>query len=306
LWAAAVALLFCWAQVPLPSLAQAQGTWEPGTEGQEPPQANTTVVPRAPGAGKTGQGEIIMNAYLTDNSPPIAKGLVWRVFRDQAGPGGKPALVSTHREASPTLKLDPGDYHINVALGRAYLTRKIAVAADRTTKERFVLNAGGLRVIPALASGEPANEKVTFDVESNDRDEFGQRMKVVTGVKTGVVLRLNAGIYGLVSTYGDANAVTRADVTVEAGKLSDVTLTYSAAKVSFRLVTRGGGEAIADTQWAITNDHGDPVKESSGALPTHFLAPGAYAVRATHAGRSYGRDFTVKSGDNVLVEVIMP
>jgi hypothetical protein len=120
-----------------------------------------------------------------------------------------------------------------------------------------------------------------------------------------VVLRLNAGIYSIVSTYGDANALARADVTVEAGKLSEVTLAHPAATVSFKLVTRGGGEAIADTQWSVTNAQGDAVKESSGALPTHFLAPGAYAVRAQHAGRVYKQDFSVKAGENTLVEVIM-
>jgi hypothetical protein len=69
---------------------------------------------------------------------------------------------------------------------------------------------------------------------------------------------------------------------------------------------RGGGEAIADTQWSITTPKGDPVKESSGALPTHYLAPGDYAVRAKHAGRVYHRDFSVKAGDDIVVEVIMP
>jgi hypothetical protein len=88
--------------------------------------------------------------------------------------------------------------------------------------------------------------------------------------------------------------------------LSEVTLTHPAATVSFKLVTRGGGEAIADTQWTILNAEGASVKESSGALPTHFLAPGSYAVRAKYSGRIYKQDFAVKAGDNTLVEVIMP
>jgi len=160
---------------------------------------------------------------------------------------------------------------------------------------------------PGSASGERASEKlVSFDVESDERDEYGQRTKVVTGAKTGIVLRLNAGNYSIVSTYGDANALARADVSVEAGKLSEVTLTHPAAQVSFKLVTREGGDAIADTQWSVANAQGDTVKESSGALPSHILAPGTYAARATHAGRLYKRDFAVKAGDNVLVEVIMP
>ena len=126
-----------------------------------------------------------------------------------------------------------------------------------------------------------------YDVQSDERDQHGERIKVVTAAKAGVVLRLNAGIYSIVSTYGDANAMARADVTVEAGKLAEVTLAHAAAKVTFKLVTRRGGDAIADTQWSLATAQGEHIKQSSGALPTHFLAPGAYVVSAKHAGRLY-------------------
>jgi hypothetical protein len=284
--------------------------WPPAT-GQTPPPAapdpsdNTTVVPRATNLG--GLGQLTLTASLTLGSRPITQVLVWRVYRDKAAAGGEGLLVSTHKESSPTLRLDPGIYWINVALGRVNLTRKITVAGDKIEKVHFVLNAGGLRLVPVLANGAVANAKlVAFDVESDERDEHGQRTKVVTGARAGVVLRLNAGIYSILSTYGDANATARADVSVEAGKLSEVRVTHPAAEVSFKLVTRGGGDAIADTQWSVATGKGEVVKESSGALPTHILAPGAYTVRAKHAGRSYRRDFTVKAGDSTLVEVVMP
>jgi hypothetical protein len=289
---------------------QTAGAQLPGWDAsQEQPPANTTMVPRSPAASKPGgaPGQVSLVAYLTDTSPPITQGLVWRVFRDSGRSDGKAQLVATHKEASPTLRLEPGTYRINVALGRANLTRKITVASDQPGSEKFVLNAGGLRIVPLLVSGERASEKlVSFYVESDERDEYGQRTKIVAGAKAGIVLRLNAGIYSIVSTYGDANAVARAEVSVEAGKLSEVTLTHPAAQVSFKLVTRGGGDAISETEWSVANGQGDTVKESSGALPSHILAPGTYVARAKHAGRLYKRDFAVKAGDNVLVEVIMP
>jgi hypothetical protein len=285
------------ALVRLPAVAQSQG-----------PADNTTVVPRVPKLG--GQGQVTVSVSLTDGSQPIVQGLVWRVFRDKAAgaaAGGKGFLVSTHKEASPTLRLEPGTYWINVALGRANLTRKITVVADRIDKAHFVLNAGGLRIVPVLANGQGANAKlVAFDVESDERDEHGQRTKVVIGAKAGVVLRLNAGLYSILSRYGDANATARADVWVEAGKLSEVKVVHPAAEVSLKLVTRGGGDAIADTKWSVATRRGEVVKESSGALPTHILAPGAYTVSARHAGRLFRRDITVKAGDSTLVEIVMP
>jgi hypothetical protein len=311
-WLVAGALGLCLGAglAPIPAAAQvpASPEAEPGTAQDQMP-GNTTLVPRSQGAGKAigGSGQVSLVAYLTDTSPAIAQGLIWRVFREKAGSGGKAQLVSTVKEPAPTLRLDAGTYRVNVALGRANLTRKIAVVGDQAVKEKFVLNAGGLRVVPVLAGGEAASEKlISFDVESDERDEYGQRTKVATGAKAGVALRLNAGNYTIVSTYGDANAVARGDVSVEAGKLSEVTLTHAAARVSFKLVTRGGGDAIADTQWSLANAQGDTVKESSGALPTHILAPGTYQARARHAGRLYKRSFAVKAGDNAVVEVIMP
>jgi hypothetical protein len=272
---------------------------------------NTTVVPRSapeakpapPSAGIAGQ--VTLAAVLTQDGQNIEQGLVWRVFRAKPGPDGKQKLVSLYRDASPTLRLESGDYLISVAFGRAHLTRKVTVSSERPTQERFVLNAGGLRLASALAGGEAASEKaVSYEIYSDERDQYGQRMKVVSAVKPGLVIRLNAGIYNVVGTYGDANAVARADVTVEAGKLTEATLNHAAAKVTFKLVARAGGDAIADTQWNVANAQGEVVKESVGALPTHVFAPGSYTVSARNAGEVFKRNFAVQAGEAVQVEVL--
>ncbi len=274
------------------------------------PPRNTTVVPRSapeakPAPGTPGPGQVSLLAVLTQDGQNIEQGLTWRVFADRPGPDGKPRLISTHPEASPLLRLEPGDYIVNVAFGRAHLTRKITASAERGLQERFVLNAGGLRLIPALANGEAITDRaVAYDIYSDERDQSGQRTRVVSAVKPGSIVRLNAGIYNVVSTYGDANAVARSDVTVEAGKLTEATLTHLAAKVTFKLVARAGGDAIADTQWTIATAQGETVKESVGALPTHILAPGVYLVSARNGGEVSQRQFMVQAGDNVQVEVV--
>ena len=274
---------------------------------------NTTVVPRstqeprspaaaAPGGGG---GQLSLAALLTQDGQSIEQGLVWRVFAARPGPDGKPRLVATNREASPVLKLDPGEYLVNVAFGRANLTRKVTVSAERAVQERFVLNAGGLRLTPVLARGEAVNERAfVYDIFSDERDQYGQRTKVMGPVRPGVVLRLNAGIYNVVGTYGDANAIVRADVTVEAGKLTEATISHAAAKVTFKLVAQPGGDAIADTQWTVVTDEGETVKESVGALPTHIFAPGTYVVSAKNGGGVFQRRFTVQAGDAGQVEVL--
>ena len=57
---------------------------------------NTTVVPRTRGEPKSGGiGQVSLQAMLTEDGQSIEQGLVWRVYRDIAGPDGKARPVST-------------------------------------------------------------------------------------------------------------------------------------------------------------------------------------------------------------------
>ncbi len=307
------------AVLPLPALAQqtSPSDWSSttqvrpqavpplkGTTLDAPANANTTIVTRPTAESRT-SGQISFVAQLTDDGAALDQGLVWRIFREKPGPDGKMRLLSQHRDAAPQLRLDVGDYVVNVAYGRANLTRRLTVAAGKSVTEKFVINAGGLKVAATLASGEATPENtVTFDVLSDDRDQFGNRIPVLTRARPGMVLRLNAGIYQVHSSYGDANAFVRGEVTVEPGKITEATLVHIAAKVTFRLVVRTGGEALPDTQWSITTTGNEPVKESVGALPTHILAPGNYNVSAKRLGQTFRQDFSLQPGDNVYVEVV--
>jgi hypothetical protein len=71
------------------------------------------------------------------------------------------------------------------------------------------------------------------------------------------------------------------------------------------LVQSPGGEALADTKWSVLTSTGDVVKENTGALPTHILAIGDYAVVANHNGASYTNKFSVTSGQAKQIEVVM-
>lgn len=271
----------------------------PGAVPQKP-AANTTVIERA----GDGQAQVKLVALLTSDGQEIDEGIVWRVYQNNGVAQAKSKLVAEKREASPALKLQPGDYTVNAAFGRANLTRKLSLKAGSSATEKFVLNAGGLRV-NASVSGKPATENtITYAIFSDDREQFSSRNAVMTGAKPGLIIRLNAGIYHIVSSYGDANAKVEADVTVEAGKLTEAAVVHQAAKATFKLVTRAGGEALPDTHWTIQTQAGELVKETVGALPTHVLAPGNYSVLAKSGGRVFQRSFALKDGDMASVEVL--
>ena len=67
----------------------------------------------------------------------------------------------------------------------------------------------------------------------------------------------------MVSTYGESNAIQRADVKVENGKVTDATLHHRAAKVTLKLVASAGGEAFASRipKWAILSRLAAPAND---------------------------------------------
>jgi len=266
---------------------------------------NTTVVPRADGpVDPNTPGKINLVALLTADGQQIEGSLVWRVYED-ASTGTESKLLVTRREASPTLQLKPGEYIVNAAFGRADVTRKITVAPGAETSEKFVINAGGLKVKVLVDGNAPSPNTVSYDIFSGERDQLDNRTRIMGRAKPDVIVRLNAGIYRIVSTYGDANATVEADVTVEAGKLTEAVISHSAARVTFKLVTQPGGDALPDTQWVVQTPEGEIVKRSVGALPTHILAPGTYTIIAKNGTHAYKRDFTLSDGDIAQVEVLM-
>ena len=268
--------------------------------------ASPARTPEDPGAGSSSPVPVTFKALLTEAGPQLKTGLIWRVFTPRPEPNGTRKLVSMHRDAMPTAALLPGEYLVNAAYGLSNLTRKIKVESGRSLEETFVLNTGGLKLAAVLVTGMRLSQSsVRFDILSDDEDQFGNRRKIMENAKPGLVIRLNAGAYHIVSLYGDANATVRADVTVEPGKITEATIKHAAAAMTFKLVQSPGGEALADTQWSILTTTGDVVKENTGALPTHILAVGDYAVVAKHGGESYTNKFSVASGQAKQIEVVM-
>jgi hypothetical protein len=251
--------------------------------------------------------DIRLEALLTEKGKPVEQGLTWRVFSPIPGSDGKLPLLATSEGGSAAFQLIPGEYFVNVAFGRAGATRKIKIAeAGPADKQVLVLDAGGV-MLNAVSGSDvriPPGE-LSFSIFSADEKEDGERALVVADVKPGTVVRLNTGTYHVVSNYGSVNAVIRADIQIEAGKLTEATIQHRAAKLTLKLVSEPGGEAIADTAWSILTSSGDVVSESVGAFPTLVLAEGGYTAIARNNEKIYQRDFTVKAGVNTDVEVLL-
>ncbi len=271
---------------------------EPGADGQ----AEARPVPPTSGS----PAQITFSAYLSEGRAPMTSGIVWRIFQGRAGSDGNYKLLTTLREPRPTIELKPGEYLVNAAYGRANLTKKIGVWPEKAANEDFIVNAGGLRLTATLARTPITQDNLLkFEIYSDTQDQAGNRQKIFADLRPGVILRLNSGVYHVVSTYGDANSTISTDVVIEPGKITEAGIDHDASKVTFKLVQRSGGEAHADTRWTIYNAGGDVIKESAGAFPTHILAAGEYRVAAQHGDRQYAGAFTVAAGETKLVEIVM-
>lgn len=251
--------------------------------------------------------DVTCEAVLTKDGQAMQHGLTWRVFSPIPGVDGKLPLLATSEGGSAAFQLVPGEYFVNVAFGRAGATKKLVVPqSGAVEKQVMVLDAGGI-MLNAVSGADvriPPKE-LSFSIYAAEVREDGERNLVLADVKPNTVVRLNAGTYHVVSDYGAVNAVIRADIQVEAGKLTKAIIQHRAAKLTLKLVSEPGGEAIADTAWSILTSSGDTVSESVGAFPTLVLAEGSYIAVARNKEKIYQRDFTVKAGVNTDVEVLL-
>ena len=246
--------------------------------------------------------ELDLKARLSEGGGDIPAGLVWRVFRPDVGPDGQLPLIASAQGGGAVFNLPEGSYLVHVAYGRAGATKRITIG-NATRHEVMMLDAGGMKLSAILPDGGKINDdllrfSIYADEDNNDRS------LIVPDVKPNTIIRLNSGTYHVVSNYGSANAIIRADIRVEAGKLTEATVQHRAAEVTLKLVRERGGEALADTSWSILNASGDVVRESAGAYSSMVLIEGDYVAVAKNKDRIYQRDFKVSSGQKEEVEVV--
>ncbi|ESZ51921.1 hypothetical protein ACYG9R_24010 [Mesorhizobium sp. RSR565B] len=252
----------------------------------------------------SGGGAITLSAQLTDKGADITRGIVWRVFKPEAAGDGKLPMVASAHGGSAVFQLEPGSYLVHASYGRAGATKRITVGKD-ARRESLVLDAGGLKLDAVLSGGvRIPPKKLRFSIYEGTAEANGDRALIIPDVEPNSVVRLNAGVYHVVSTYGAVNAVIRSDIRVEAGKLTEATVEHRAAEETMKLVRETGGEAIADTSWSLLNESGDPIKEAVGAFASMVLAEGQYTIIAKNRDRIYQKDFTVVAGQNQEIEVL--
>ncbi len=269
----------------------------------QPPIAAVPPVVAPQGATAPGQAVLSLSARYGKDLPVINNGLVWRVFADRPDETGTFKLIREDRGATPNIVLPPGGYVVHVAFGLVSAVRSVTLKAE-TDRESFLLPAGGLRIEGRVGTSKIPQNQISFAIYKGSQFEVGERAPLVPNVSPGDVVLVPEGTYYIVSNYGDANSVVRSDIRVQAGKLTDVTITHRAAVITLKLVSDKGGEALANTAWSVITPGGDVIKESIGAFPRVILAEGEYRAIAKNEGKMYERPFKVVNGVDGEIEVV--
>ncbi len=244
---------------------------------------------------------LTLSAQLYENSPIIEDGIVWRVF-DNNDENGM-ALLYKSEQAIAQFELREGDYLIHAAYGHAQLSDSLRIAGAPLTKT-LNFEAGALRLNAAISGDiEILPKNLKFDIFANIGGEKEKKI-IAKDVKQGETIYLNAGTYHVISYFGDVNAKVRADLRVEVGQLTDATLYHNAARISFRLASEPGGQAIADVEWTVKNQQGEILYKELGAFPSTILREGDYVVIAKIGQKVYNRDFQVQPSPPREIELL--
>lgn len=284
---------------PRPATTAAAATAAPA-----PPPSAVPYAPPSDADTGTPRGHdvaLYLVAKLTEEGGPVSSGMTWRVFRETPDETGKLPLVATAVGGDAEFRLAPGGYLVHAAFGKAGAVSHVRLERD-VVSETLVMDAGGMKLDVVVDENDPVPaDAVAFDVYAAGT---GERDRVAENVKPGIIVRLPAGTYHVVSRYGAVNAVMRADIEIQPGKLTEATLHHRAAEVTLKLVSEAGGEAVANTHWSVLSMGGDVVVEAVGAFPTFILAEGEYAVVAKNGGTVFNATFDVEAGRDRDVEVI--
>ncbi|NVK34009.1 MAG: hypothetical protein HWE23_05995 [Rhodobacteraceae bacterium] len=275
------------------------------------PYFTDTLVPYAPPThSATGsdvnveQGALFLMAKLTSDSEPLDQGLVWRIYSETTGDDGRLELIATAEGGNAEFRLNPGAYLIHTSYGFASATNRIVMRRDVESK-MVILNAGGIKMEAALGENLPLEGRnVTFSIYGMEFNARGERNLIAGDILPGQIIRLNAETYHVISRYGRANAIIRADIQVVAGKLTEATMIHKAADITLKLVSSPGGEAIANTSWSVLSPGGDVIVEANGAFPDVVLATGEYEVVAKNNGEIYTSLLNVENGVDTEFEVV--
>ena len=239
---------------------------------------------------KSGNEGLQLSARFTEQSQDTVKDVAWTI-RDDAG-----EKVFEGQTAIADASLPPGDYRVTARYGAAQILQGVTVHEGTKLSVNFILNAGGLRILPRVKGIETLRLPSFSKVFASTGPMRGQL--ITTSHTAGEILRISAGKYRIESHFENGNAVAVTDVEVKSGIMSAVNIDHKAGLLNLSYATSNETEV----QWTIVDANGAELTAVSRALATVILKPGHYKVFVTNLGATKASEFDISAGQILNID----
>jgi hypothetical protein len=237
------------------------------------------------GAVSAGAEGISLSARLSERGIDPLKDIDWRIFDSYGG------AVFKGRAALADAIVPPGDYIVEAVYGGMSYRETISVLRGKHVSISFILNVGGLRILPTIPGVGGLDLPSTTRIFALAGPNRGKLMREST--TPGEIIRLPAGRYRLQSTFFSSNASSVSDVLVKPGIMSAVHIAHKAGTVELSLA-----KSLSRTvSWSIRSDKNEKITDVAEASARIVLAPGQYTATATSGTKSIETSFTINPGD---------
>ena len=161
---------------------------------------------------KFGNEGLELSARFSEQSQETVADVAWTI-QSESGDNVFEGVTSI---ADATLP--PGDYKVTARYGTAQILQGVTVHEGTKLSVNFILNAGGLRVLPRIKNlgmqSFPSLSKI-FALSGPMRGQL-----ITTSRIPGEILKVSAGDYRIESRFENGNAVAVTDVKVKPGIMS--------------------------------------------------------------------------------------
>ena len=232
-----------------------------------------------------GREGLELSARLTEDGGLIEFPMTWTV----STLGGE--IIFSDTSPGADVSAPPGDYVVDIRYGSARLVSTVTLLEANRLMVSYVLNAGGLRVLPRVrdigATVTPAISRVFA------RDGVDSGKLVAESLIPGEIIRLPEGDYRVESRFAAGNASAVTDVHVKAGRLSAIDIDHKAglARLAFT------GSPGTEVEWNIRDNMGLAVVSTQGQQANVVLRPGTYTASAKVGSAILTATFDIATGE---------
>lgn len=232
-----------------------------------------------------GKEGLELTARLTDDGGIIEYPITWTIRTSEG------EVVYSGAASSADVSTRPGDYVVDIRYGAARLTSTVTLMETNRLMISYVLNAGGLRVLPRVqdigTTTAPAISRI-FALDSHNNGKLVAETKL-----PGEIIRLPEGDYRVESRYAAGNASAVTDVHVKAGRMSAIDIDHKAGLARLAFV----GAATADVEWNVRDTGGQDIATAQGLQADVVLRPGTYTASARVGAEVLTATFIIATGE---------